>query len=103
MEPFKISVYDTYVPKKVGGVMHPRHPRVFHGKDLQKIHGYGKEYLKLKGQDGQPLTAKECCFWVIRKRHGCSRGQHRGEGLLHHWKWRAATDYLTQKVRLLSF
>ncbi|MFN3639943.1 MAG: DUF2024 family protein [Flavobacterium sp.] len=31
-------------------------------KDTAVIYGYGKEYLKTKGQEGQPLTSKECRF-----------------------------------------
>lgn len=30
--------------------------------DITIIYGYGKYYLKTKGQDGQSLTSKECKF-----------------------------------------
>lgn len=31
-------------------------------KDTTVIYNYGKEYLVEKGQEGQPLTSKECRF-----------------------------------------
>lgn len=31
-------------------------------RDTALIHGYDKEYLKVKGQEGQALTSKECRF-----------------------------------------
>ncbi len=34
-------------------------------KDTSIIYGYGKAYLKTKGQAGQSLTAKECRFCHI--------------------------------------
>jgi hypothetical protein len=34
-------------------------------KDTTVIYNYGKEYLKTKGQEGQPLTSKECRFCHI--------------------------------------
>lgn len=70
MEQLKVSVYDTYVPKKQGGVMHFDILVATTEKDLEKIHGYGKEYLKSKGQEGQPLTAKECRFCHIENAKG---------------------------------
>lgn len=39
-------------------------------KDLDKIHNFGKEYLKSKGQDGQPLSAKECRFCHVENAKG---------------------------------
>lgn len=56
----KVTVWDTYVPKKDGSVMHFDiiAPEII--KDPAVIHNYGKEYLKTKGQEGQSVTAKEC-------------------------------------------
>lgn len=34
-------------------------------KDTSVIYNYGKEYLKTKGQQGQPLASKECRFCHI--------------------------------------
>jgi cytochrome c len=39
-------------------------------KDIEKIYGYGKEYLKSKGQEGQSLTAKQCRFCHIENARG---------------------------------
>lgn len=58
----KIAVWDTYVTKKDGSVMHFDILAPEEIKDTAIIYGYGKEYLKSKGQDGQPLTSKECKF-----------------------------------------
>lgn len=56
----KVTVWDTYVTKKDGTVMHFDIVAPETEKDTAVIHNYGKEYLKSKGQSGQPLTAKEC-------------------------------------------
>ncbi len=58
----KVAVYDTYVPKKAGGIMHFDILVDANEKDLEKIYAYGREYLTSKGQAGQPLTARECRF-----------------------------------------
>jgi len=57
-----IAVWDTYVTKKDGKVMHfdILVPEAI--KDTAIIYLYGKEYLKSKGQEDQPLTSKECKF-----------------------------------------
>ncbi len=65
-EPMKVAVWDTYVPKKSGGVMHFDIIAPAEVKDTNLIYRYGKEYLKSKGQEGQPLTSKECRFCHIR-------------------------------------
>jgi hypothetical protein len=66
----KVSVYDTYVPKKQGGVMHFDILVDANEKDLEKIYGYGREYLHLKGQDEQPLTSKQCQFCHVENAKG---------------------------------
>jgi hypothetical protein len=58
----KIAVWDTYVTKKDGGIMHFDILAPSEVRDETVIFNYGKEYLKSKGQEGQPLTAKECRF-----------------------------------------
>jgi hypothetical protein len=35
-------------------------------KDTTVIYGYGKVYLKTKGQERQALTSKECRFCHVR-------------------------------------
>ena len=66
----KVSVYDTYVPKKQGGVMHFDILVDANEKDLEKIYGYGKEYLLSKGQEGQPLASKQCRFCHVENAKG---------------------------------
>ncbi len=61
----KVAVWDTYVTKKDGSVMHFDIIAPEEIKDTAVIFGYGKDYLKTKGQDGQPLSSKECRFCHI--------------------------------------
>ena len=58
----KIVVWDTYVTKKDGTIMHFDILAPDEIKDTVVICDYGKAYLKTKGQEGQPLTSKECRF-----------------------------------------
>lgn len=66
----KVAVYDTYVPKKQGGIMHFDILVDANERDLEKIYAYGREYLASKGQAGQPLTAKECRFCHVENAKG---------------------------------
>lgn len=63
----KVSVYDTYVTKKDGSVMHFDILVPDHLRDEEVIHRYGKEYLKSKGQEGQQLSSTECRFCHIEE------------------------------------
>ena len=56
------AVWDTYVTKKDGSIMHFDIIAPAEIKDRSVIYNYGLEYLKKKGQDNQPLTASECNF-----------------------------------------
>jgi hypothetical protein len=63
----QVAVWDTYVTKKSGEVMHfdiiaPREIN-----DSGVIYQYGREYLKTKGQEGQPLTSEECRFCHVEE------------------------------------
>jgi len=58
----KVAVWDTYVTKKDGSIMHFDILAPEEIKDTTIIYNYGKDYLKTKGQDGQPLSSKECRF-----------------------------------------
>lgn len=62
----KVAVWDTYVTKKDGSIMHFDIIAPEEIKDTTVIYGYGREYLKTKGQEGQPLTSKECRFCHVR-------------------------------------
>ena len=57
----KVSVYDTYVVKKNEVTMH-FDIMVPEDQTHEKVIQYGIEYLKRVGQEGQPLTTKECRF-----------------------------------------
>lgn len=63
----EVAVYDTYVTKKDGSVMHFDIIVPANLKDTFVIYGYGKEYLKTKGQEVQNLSSKECLFCHIEK------------------------------------
>lgn len=58
----KVAVWDTYVTKRDGTIMHFDILAPDEIKDSTVIYNHGKEYLKTKGQDGQHLTSKECRF-----------------------------------------
>jgi Domain of unknown function (DUF2024) len=62
----QVAVWDTYVPKKDGTVMHFDIIAPSEIRDTTVIYEYGRAYLKTKGQEGQPLTAKECRFCHVR-------------------------------------
>lgn len=61
----QVAVWDTYVTKKDGTVMHFDIIAPSTMKDEITIQEYGKEYLKSKGQPEQLLTSKECSFCHI--------------------------------------
>jgi len=58
----KVAVWDTYVTRTDGRVMHFDIIAPAEIKDASLIHGFGKNYLKTKGQEGQSLTSRECRF-----------------------------------------
>ena len=62
----KVAVWDTYVLKKDGKIMHFDIIVPNHIKDESLIFEYGKRYLKSKDQEGQTLTSQECQFCHIK-------------------------------------
>lgn len=60
----QVAVWDTYVTKMDGAVMHFD---IIAPKQIKEheIYGFGMEYLKAKGFEGLSLTAKECQFCHI--------------------------------------
>ncbi len=59
------AVYDTYVTKKDGSIMH--FDVVVEASTLhEKAIGYGKQYLATAGQSGQKMTSEECQFCHIQ-------------------------------------
>lgn len=63
----KIAVWDTYVTRKDGAVMHFDILVDENMKDENQIFEYGKTYLVSKMQEGQSITSKECNFCHIEK------------------------------------
>jgi Domain of unknown function (DUF2024) len=63
----KIAVWDTYVTRKDGKVMHFDILVDENLKDENQIFEYGKTYLKSVMQEGQNLTSRECNFCHIDK------------------------------------
>lgn len=63
----KIAVWDTYVTKKDGRLMHFDILVPDHISDTKTIFKHGQDYLAQKGQQGQPLTAKECSLCHIEE------------------------------------
>lgn len=63
----KVAVWDTYVTKKDGSVMHFDIIAPTDIRDEKTIYGFGKDFLSLKNQEGQPLASKECRFCHIEK------------------------------------
>jgi len=59
------AVYDTYVTKKDGRVMH-FDVIVDHKTPHEKAIEFGKEYLSSVGQGGQKMTQEECQFCHIQ-------------------------------------
>lgn len=58
----KVAVWDTYVTKKDGTIMHFDIMVPEQIRDKETIYGYGRDYLKSKDQAGQPLSSEECRF-----------------------------------------
>ena len=63
----QVAVWDTYVTKKDGSVMHFDIIAPAHIRDEKTIHTFGIEYLLSKNQEDQQLTAKECRFCHMEK------------------------------------
>lgn len=62
----KVAIWDTYVTKKDGSEMHFDIVAPEEIKDTAVIYGYGKDYLKTKGLEGQPLASEECRFCHVQ-------------------------------------
>jgi len=58
----QIAVWDTYVTRKDGSVMHFDIMVPASMSDEDTVYGYGRSYLRTKGEEGQPLAAEECRF-----------------------------------------
>lgn len=56
----KVNVWDTYVTRKDGGLMHFDILAPVEITDPKLIYQFGQEYLATKGQAGQALAAEQC-------------------------------------------
>jgi len=63
----KVAVWDTYVTKKDGSIMHFDIIADEKIKDEKKIFSFGEDYLTSKSQQQQPMTSKECRFCHIEE------------------------------------
>ncbi|KIQ22436.1 hypothetical protein RT99_09715 [Flavobacterium sp. MEB061] len=63
----KVAVWDTYVTRKDGKVMHFDILVDENTDDANKIYEFGRTYLKSVLQEGQPLSSNECRFCHIDK------------------------------------
>lgn len=73
------AVYDTYVTKKDGALMHFDvivESSTPHEKAIQ----YGKEYLKSVGQEGQTVTQEECQFCHVQEAPALVEGSIKQNG-----------------------
>lgn len=61
----KVSVWDTYVKREGGLIMHFDILVDSKLTDETKIFGFGKNYLKSKSFKSETLTSKECVFCHI--------------------------------------
>ena len=57
----KVAVFDTYVTRKNGRVMH-FDIIVPTGTTEASVYEFGKSYLKKKAEEGQALDSKQCQF-----------------------------------------
>ncbi|PTT02007.1 DUF2024 domain-containing protein, partial [Flavobacterium sp. HMWF030] len=62
----KVAVWDTYVTRKDGKIMH-FDILVNESDKADQVFEYGKNYLRTISQEGQVLTSKECKFCHIDK------------------------------------
>ncbi len=60
------AVYDTYVTRRDGNVMH-FDIIVPHLTPFDEVIGFGKKYLDRVGQTGQKITTQECKFCHIEQ------------------------------------
>ncbi|GAA4276930.1 DUF2024 family protein [Aquimarina mytili] len=63
----KVSIWDTYVHRKNGTIMHFDIVVSSNLKDEQAIFEYGKEFLKTKPHQTDDLTTEECRFCHIEQ------------------------------------
>jgi hypothetical protein len=63
----QVAVWDTYVTRKNGIVMHFDIIAPTEIKDENIIYEFGRQYLATKNESGQTLASKECAFCHIEQ------------------------------------
>ena len=63
----RVNVWDTFVTRKDGALMHFDILAPVEITDPEQIYQYGKAYLSTKGQEGQALSAAQCRFCHIEQ------------------------------------
>jgi hypothetical protein len=63
----KVAVWDTYVTRKDGKIMHFDILVDENTDDANTVYEFGRTYLKSVLQEGQPLSSNECRFCHIDK------------------------------------
>ena len=58
----KVAVWDTYVTKKDGSIMHFDIIVPNEITNTDQIFGYGRLYLTSKGQENQELSSNQCKY-----------------------------------------
>lgn len=62
-----VSIWDTYVTRKSGELMHFDIIVPHNIKDQETIFTFGKDYLQSRGEDGQQLDSRECRFCHVEE------------------------------------
>ncbi len=63
----KVAVWDTYVTKRDGTVMHFDIIVPESIKDEATVYAFGRQYLDSVNESGRPLAAKECRFCHLER------------------------------------
>ena len=63
----QVAVWDTYVTRKDGTLMHFDIVVPDTLRDETTIYSFGKDFLCSKDEENQPLASKECSFCHIEK------------------------------------
>lgn len=63
----RVSVYDTYIRRSDGRIMHFDILVPATERSLETVYEFGNEYLAEKQQAGQELTSSECQFCHVEE------------------------------------
>lgn len=67
LKPMKVAIWDTYVKRKDGRIMHFDIIVPETIKEPDKVYQFGREYLISKGEKDANISSKECRFCHIEK------------------------------------